>query len=710
MKIIIALTILLFLIPFGFAIPLTNCSTLSTPGAYYTLTNDIIFGANTVCFTVGANNVTLDCRGHTITGNMGASERAVLAEFSISNYVVKNCNFVGHLIGIKDGESSGRELGNIGSPFNIQIFNNNFSSSNTGIEMKRIDNAAIPQVAGSFYVHDNNFVGNDRDLSWLDIISTVRTDPLYFIYDNSFTANISMANSPGLYFGEVRYYHNIFNSANYFDGTFEPIELNSSSSGNYWADPYGTGFSQICPTDNNGICTLTFTAYTGATDYLPLTTWGSISPSGVSPPSPHLTFLGLDQNGQNFVFKARITANANTSVYSALLVDPLGYFANTTNGNFNIYFNDPSDIMYVSNSFCPEIINITPGTPNYLFNADGELFINKSAGCLGNTKIQLPQTIYATNTRGEIDISTGIRITPTIGENSSDTSVAAYTKDYHLLGPRININHDSVTGDTIIQRGDGEILYNGTSSSELYITAQINFDAKTYAWIVHDIGGNLLCNNATTLYPASSEGNVATIALDESSTDGYLEVDYVNVLTTNKANYPSYIYFDTLKEGFSSSKALYQRVGNSAYGNYEGYLWTTDTANGPNYYLNPAYVEFVFDANTPRLTQAQIDASIAADAQKEGFISGDLVTDKIEGFWTLIGVKSTASKIFIGIILLFFLTLILSGLGSEVIIFMDVVGMLGLTYLGLFPAWFTILLVVVGAAIFASAMRRAAGG
>lgn len=49
---------------------LTNvsaCGTLSTAGETYQLTQDITSAGT--CFTIGANNITLDCVGHSVTGN-----------------------------------------------------------------------------------------------------------------------------------------------------------------------------------------------------------------------------------------------------------------------------------------------------------------------------------------------------------------------------------------------------------------------------------------------------------------------------------------------------------------------------------------------------------------------------------------------------------------------------------------------------------------
>ncbi|MDI6738715.1 MAG: hypothetical protein QME12_09490, partial [Nanoarchaeota archaeon] len=54
-----------------------NCSTLSSAGTYYILNNNV--STTGTCFTIAANNITLNCQGHTITGEGGSSDYGVSA-------------------------------------------------------------------------------------------------------------------------------------------------------------------------------------------------------------------------------------------------------------------------------------------------------------------------------------------------------------------------------------------------------------------------------------------------------------------------------------------------------------------------------------------------------------------------------------------------------------------------------------------------------
>ncbi|MCX6771033.1 MAG: hypothetical protein NTX79_03185 [Candidatus Micrarchaeota archaeon] len=64
------------------------CGTLSTPNSVCTLTANLVAGGT--CFTVAANNVTIDCNGYTITGQ--TSSLTAYGVYSTRNYTkVLNC-------------------------------------------------------------------------------------------------------------------------------------------------------------------------------------------------------------------------------------------------------------------------------------------------------------------------------------------------------------------------------------------------------------------------------------------------------------------------------------------------------------------------------------------------------------------------------------------------------------------------------------------
>ncbi len=69
---------------------ITNCTNIISSGTYY-LQNDV--NSSGTCFTIGANNVTLDCNGYTINYSQSATGYGVTSN-SYNNITIKSCNIV----------------------------------------------------------------------------------------------------------------------------------------------------------------------------------------------------------------------------------------------------------------------------------------------------------------------------------------------------------------------------------------------------------------------------------------------------------------------------------------------------------------------------------------------------------------------------------------------------------------------------------------
>ncbi len=104
-------------------------------GATYYLDNDIqlALGQNS-CFIIGANNVKLDCQGHTINGIVSDDTFGLLATDK-SGLTVDNCNFRELGTGIKLDHTTGA------------IFNVEVTESNTGIETIAAPVVILPESA-----------------------------------------------------------------------------------------------------------------------------------------------------------------------------------------------------------------------------------------------------------------------------------------------------------------------------------------------------------------------------------------------------------------------------------------------------------------------------------------------------------------------------------------------------------------------------------
>lgn len=87
--------------PFAQVQAVTNvsaCGTLSIADEIFTLNKSINSGST--CITIGANNVTLDCNGFSITGSGGFFTRGVSNTGGYDDVTVKNCSITGFYTGI----------------------------------------------------------------------------------------------------------------------------------------------------------------------------------------------------------------------------------------------------------------------------------------------------------------------------------------------------------------------------------------------------------------------------------------------------------------------------------------------------------------------------------------------------------------------------------------------------------------------------------
>jgi hypothetical protein len=73
----------------SFATDVSDCGTLSTAGDTYVLTTNLTNSSGT-CFTINADNVTLDCQGYTLTGGNVSSNYGIYSSTK-QNWTVKNC-------------------------------------------------------------------------------------------------------------------------------------------------------------------------------------------------------------------------------------------------------------------------------------------------------------------------------------------------------------------------------------------------------------------------------------------------------------------------------------------------------------------------------------------------------------------------------------------------------------------------------------------
>ena len=94
MKKLVFVLFLAFIVFSGFSAANPGPNSCGILNESYSLTEDIV-SQNGTCFTIDADNITLDCQGHTVTfaANASMSGRA-LENFGHSRVVVRNCKFI----------------------------------------------------------------------------------------------------------------------------------------------------------------------------------------------------------------------------------------------------------------------------------------------------------------------------------------------------------------------------------------------------------------------------------------------------------------------------------------------------------------------------------------------------------------------------------------------------------------------------------------
>jgi len=155
---------------------ITDCGSLDTPSESYLLMNDANV-SGTTCFSINANNITLYCVGHTVTGD-GSGFGAVAS--NVNSVTVRNCTFKNLDVGVyfsavsdgivKDNFLNGSEYGiYLSSTSNSKVTDNMVNSNSVGI--------FIYNSSGNTFT--DNTVNNNQKYG-ID---------LYYSWENTFTDN-----------------------------------------------------------------------------------------------------------------------------------------------------------------------------------------------------------------------------------------------------------------------------------------------------------------------------------------------------------------------------------------------------------------------------------------------------------------------------------------------------------------------------------------
>ena len=157
------------------------CGTLGTANTTYTMTGNVSNGAAS-CFTVSANNVTLDCAGYSIIGN--GTNYGITASSEVNDTTIKNCEIKGFYVGVYFDEPYSQRF----NMSNLSIYNasgndiyinycTNCSISNSSLIGNAGGSALLSdgQDSASGFVADNIFIDSNGYQDAIYIHSTNAT-------------------------------------------------------------------------------------------------------------------------------------------------------------------------------------------------------------------------------------------------------------------------------------------------------------------------------------------------------------------------------------------------------------------------------------------------------------------------------------------------------------------------------------------------------
>ena len=244
---------------------LTDCAVLNIPLETYYLTQDIInYSSTDTCMLIPADNVVLDCQGHTIDGVDNANSYGIYVYRSsetITNITIKNCVVTDWAYGIEFWTSDFNTLLNITSNSNYYF----------GIDLYRSNSNNLLNITANYNSrYGINFV-----------YSSFNTLKNSIIQDNGYYGLSSSAYIPEE--GGNLIYNNLFNNTNNFasgaannwnttrqTGT-RIYSFGNEIGGNYWTNPTGNGYSDTCiDSDKDGFCDDPYVLNANNADYLAL--------------------------------------------------------------------------------------------------------------------------------------------------------------------------------------------------------------------------------------------------------------------------------------------------------------------------------------------------------------------------------------------------------------------------------------------------------
>jgi parallel beta-helix repeat protein len=580
--------------------PALGCGILDQPNKIYALTQDI--SSNGTCFTVAADNVTLDCQGHTINYAQNSAGYGVYVNGH--NYVnIKNC---------KLQQTNNTVTWAHGVYLNSSSYND---ITNVVITTTGIYSLGIFMSSSSYNTLSNNII-------------TISSSHGILLYVNSnyntiYNNNITSINSNGVYLWNSSFnsfYNNLINGTTpvYFNGIIYQNFWNTTKNcsagpnivggqcigGNFYATPSGNGFSETPSTcsdinPRDGICDSSYTLTTDNIDYLPL-----------AAPPPALGCGILDQPNKIYALTQDISSNGTCFTVAAdnVTLDCQGhtitYAINQSGNGIRISGKNHTTvknciIIQTNNTVQQaQAFMLDSSNHNQLINntitTNGSSYsngINIQSYSTNNTITENRITTFNLQSRGIMFDSYSNK--NTISNNNITITASGSSLQNAPFGIVLRtVDNNTITGNRITTTGtygDGVIILSGNGNNftdNIISTSGANADALYLFKFESNVENNIFVNN---ILRAINGFDFISVGASNNT--------IIN-MTFNGSSYPttaSFVYDGNIS--IDSANAI-QSPG---FFNVSKYLNITNQSSGAWVFLNISYDQPSFDESKLRM-------------------------------------------------------------------------------------------------------------
>jgi parallel beta-helix repeat protein len=481
-----------------------SCMDINESGSY-ALTTDILDNSSSTCIKILADNVDFDGGGYIIDGIDNANSYGVQAGNNNTNITVRNLTVTDWIYGISYQASSSGRITRITAASNINGIYLDSSSNDNLI--------------------DNNTVLNNQN---------------YGIHLSSSSNNIIYNN----YFNNINnFFVDVPNTWNTTKIEGMNIISGSNLGGNYWGDPNGAGFSQICA-DVNGddICDSSYILDASNIDHLPLAKIPDLVMT-----QDNISFLYVPSEVDNGEVKENVNVTINATVYNNGLGDA---------SNIKVSFYDGH-----------------PGPGNNIANATITII---SAGGSQNATVNWNSIIGTHNISIKIDPENTIVENDDGNNNASKLiNVSGWQKYYGNISGNINLAD---------QKGNSLINWNwDTYQGNVFVSNILSLDFNKLQALGRKKNGEISQNNfqkADELLNMTPGSNNSTGFLNNNITqlfspDGSLPRNYTNFTVYGKK-------IDNVAIVNSTNTTNFNGVETSTF--ITGILWDSSNDSGDGEY------------------------------------------------------------------------------------------------------------------------------